>query len=99
MTRTYGRTEPRLFSNRKAGDDLFLTSTGRIDADKTSLDVLDQIKGTLGDDADDFVQRFCFEVAEQGLTDLKERLQQEFQVFGATGDELAGFHGCNKVVD
>ena len=91
LDQEYGRTEPRLFSNRKAGDDLFLTATGRIDVDKTSPDVLDQITAILGDDADDFIERFCFEVTEQGLTDLKERLQREFQSLGLPGTNWLGF--------
>ena len=82
LDQEYGRTEPRLFSNRKAGDDLFLTATGRIDVDKTSSAVLEQIKALLGDDADSFIDRFRFEVNEQGLTDLEERLQREFQSLG-----------------
>ena len=51
LDQEYGRTDLRfldLFSNRKAGDDLFLTATGRIDVDKTSSDVLEQIKALLG---------------------------------------------------
>ena len=91
LDQEYGRTEPRLFSNRKAGDDLFLTATGRIDVDKTSPNVLDQITAILGDDADDFIERFCFEVTEQGLADLKERLQREFQSLGLPGTNWLGF--------
>ena len=91
LDQEYGRTEPRLFSNRKAGDDLFLTATGRVDADKTSPDVLEQIRAILGDDVDDFIERFCFEVTEQGLTDLKERLQREFQSLGLPGTNWLGF--------
>ena len=91
LDQEYGRTEPRLFSNRKAGGDLFLTATGRIDADKTSPDVLDQITAILGDDTDDFIERFCFEIDEQGLTDLKERLQREFQSLGLPETNWLGF--------
>ena len=82
LDKEYGTTEPRLFSNRKAGDDLFLTATGRIDVAKTSTDVFEQIRARLGDYAGDFVERFCFEVNEQGLTDLEVRLQREFQSLG-----------------
>ena len=91
LDQEYGRTEPRLFSNRKAGDDLFLTATGRIDVDKTSSDVLERIKSLLGDVADDFIERFCFEVNEQGLTDLQERLQREFQSLGLPETNWLGF--------
>ena len=91
LDQEYGRTEPRLFSNRKAGDDLFLTVTGRIDVDKTSSEVLEQIKALLGDDADNFIDRFRFEVNEQGLTDLEERLQREFQSLGLPETNWLGF--------
>ena len=91
LDQEYCRTEPRLFSNRKGGDDLFLTATGRIDVEKTSSDVLEQIKALLGDAADDFIERFCFEVNEQGLTDLQERLQREFQSLGLPETNWLGF--------
>ena len=85
------RCNTRLFSNRKAGDDLFLTATGRIDAGKTSPDVLEQIEAQLGDNAHDFIARFHFEVNEQGLADLKERLQREFQSLGLPESNWLGF--------
>ena len=91
LDQEYGRTVPRLFSNRKAGDDLFLTATGRIDVDKTSPDVLEQITTILGDDTDDFIERLCFEIDELGLPDLKERLQREFQSLGLPETNWLGF--------
>ena len=91
LDKEYGRTEPRLFSNRKAGDDLFLTATGRIDVYKTSTDVLEKIKALFGADADDFIERFRFEVNEQGLSDLEERLQREFQSLGLPDANWLGF--------
>ena len=87
----YGRTEAKLFSNRRAGDGLFLTATGRIDAGKTSPDVLEQIDTQLGDKAHDFINRFRFEVNEQGLADLTERLQREFQSLGLPETNWLGF--------
>ena len=91
LDQQYGSTEPRLFSNRRAGDDLFLTATGRIDAGKTSPDVLEQIETQLGDDARYFMDRFHFEVNEQGLADLKERLQREFRSLGLSESNWLGF--------
>lgn len=91
LDKEYGRTEPILFSNRRAGDDLFLTATGRIDVDKTRSDVLEQIKALLGDNADNFMDRFRFEVNEQGLTDLEERLQREFRSLGLPETNWLGF--------
>ena len=87
----YGRTEPRLFSNRRAGDDLFLTATGRINHVKTSPDVLEQIEAQLGDNAHDFIDRFHFEINEQGLADLKERLLRDFQSLGLPATNWLGF--------
>ena len=94
LDQKYGRTEPRLFSNRKAGEDLFLTATGRIDVNKTNADVLNQITAILGDAADDCIERFCFEVNEQGLADLEERLQREFQSLGLPETNWLGFMGA-----
>ena len=87
----YGKTEPRLFSNRKAGDDLFLTASGLIDVTRTGSDVLDQIKEQLGEGADDFIKRFRFQVNEQGFPDLKARLQLQFQARALPESNWLGF--------
>ena len=91
LDQRYGKTKPKLFSNRKVGDDLFLTATGRIDVGKTSPDVLEQIKSQLGEDADDFIERFHFEVNERGIDDLTEHLQREFQSLGLPDENWLGF--------
>ena len=91
LDQAYGKAEPRLFSNRMAGDDLLLTATGHIDLDKTNHDVLEEIKSQLGDDAADFIKRFRFMTNEQGLPDLQEDLQREFQSLRLPETNWPGF--------
>ena len=79
LDEAYGATEPRLVSNRRAGDDLRLTSGGCVDRSRTDPAVLAQIQSQLGDDSDDFLDRFRFDVDEQDLVDLAESTWREFQ--------------------
>ena len=81
---TYETTEPRLVSNRRAGDDLLLTPRGYVDRSQTGPTVLEQIQSQLGDDSEDFLKRFRFEVDEQDLSDLDESLRGEFQALGVS---------------
>ena len=78
----YRTTEPRLVSNRRAGDDFVLTQSGHVDRSRTDPAALEEIQSQLGDDADDFLKRFRFEVDEQDLGDLDESLMREFQALG-----------------
>ena len=78
----YGATEPRLLSNREAGDDLVLNPQGYVDQGRTDPAILEQVSLQLGGLADDFLQRFRFRVGEQGLTDLEENLFEQFQSLG-----------------
>ena len=78
----YPSTEPRLVSNRLAGGDLLLTPDGYVDRDRTDPVVLERLRAQLGDGSDDFLRRFRFEVGEQDLRDLNNRLSREFQALG-----------------
>ena len=78
----YGAVEPRLYSNRQAGADLFLTNDRCVDVGRTDSGVLQKIREQLGDAADDFLRRFRFEVAQQDLLDLDDSLAREFTELG-----------------
>ena len=52
---------------------------------------MEEIKSQLGDGADDFIKRFRFQVNEQGLPDLKERLQRQFQSRALPESNWLGF--------
>ncbi len=78
----YGATEPRLVSNRRAGDDLLLTSRGYVDQENTAKAVLELLESQLGDNAKPFLERFRFQVDEQDLGDLDERLLRDFEELG-----------------
>lgn len=80
----YEITEPRIVSNRRAGDDVLLTSDGYVDCNQTSPSVLEQIHSQLGENSEDFLNRFRFEVDEQDLSDLDQSLWREFQALGVS---------------
>ncbi|MDE0529106.1 MAG: ATP-binding protein [Truepera sp.] len=82
LDRRYGTTEPQLFSNRRAGDDLFLTAEGRVDCGRTDPAILEQIRSQLGEETEGFLKRFRFQVDEQDLVDLEETLLRKFQDLG-----------------
>ena len=79
LDETYGTTEPRLVSNRRAGDDLRLTPTGYVNRSQTAPSVLARIQLQLGDGSDAFLDRFRFDVDEQDLGDLAESTRRGFQ--------------------
>ncbi|MYB42507.1 MAG: ATP-binding protein [Chloroflexi bacterium] len=79
---THQATEPRLVSNRLGGDDLLLTEDGYVDRNRTAPVVLERLRAQLGDGSDDFLRRFRFEVGEQDLRDLNDRLAREFRALG-----------------
>ena len=80
----YERTEPRLVSNRRAGADFLLTPGGYVDCNQISPSVLEEIHSQLGEDSEDFLNRFRFEVDEQDLSDLDQSLWREFQALGVS---------------
>ena len=75
----YDRVEPRLVSNRIADDDLALSDSGTLDLAKLPSDVLEDIRCQLGEETNDFLARFRFQVDQEDLDDLDERLQFDFQ--------------------
>ena len=79
---TYGSTEPRLVSNRRPGDDIVLAQGGHVDVEHTDLQTLDRLRAQLGENSDDFLKRFRFEVDEQDLADLDARLLREAESLG-----------------
>lgn len=79
LDETYGATEPRLVSNRRAGDNLLLTPTGRVDRSRTDPALLAQIQQQLGGGSDAFLNRFRFDVDRPDLGDLAESTRREFQ--------------------
>ena len=82
LDETYGGSEPRLVSNRRAGDDLLLTSSGLVDTDRTDPDVLESIRSQLGEHTDNFLERFRFDLDEQDLPDFEENLLRQFKASG-----------------
>ena len=78
----YRATEPRLASNRSAGEDIVLTASERVDTDHTDTLILKEIQSQLGEDADDFLERFYFDIDREDLEDLNERLLRDFQGLG-----------------
>ena len=78
----YGATEPRLVSNRSAGEEIVLTASGYVDTDHTESSILAEIQSQLGEEADDFLERFLFDIDREDLQDLNERLLLNFQELG-----------------
>ena len=78
----YSAVEPRLVSNRRAGNDFVITPDGHLDKTRTPQEILVKIRSQLRDYTDDFLERFRFEVDEQDLGDLDESLMREFQALG-----------------
>ena len=74
--------EPRLVSNRRPGEGFCLKPDSLIDVDRTAPEHLALIRTQLGEDAEDFIARFRFNVDEQDLPDYDERLLREFQKLG-----------------
>ena len=79
---SYRATEPRLASNRSAGEDIVLTASGHVDTDHTDTSVFGKIQSQLGEDADDFLERFRFDIDREDLQDLNERLLRDFLGLG-----------------
>ena len=79
---SYRATEPRLVSNRRAGEDIVLTASGLVDTDHTDSSVLARIRSQLGEKADDFLKRFRFDIDREDLQDLNERLLLDFLGLG-----------------
>ena len=77
-------TEPKLVSNRKAGDDLHLDGNGRVDVSLTCDGILDKIQSQLDENTSEFLERFRFEVGEQDLVALDERLSREYERIGVS---------------
>ena len=84
LDEAYSSTEPRLVSNRQPGDDLVLTGDGHVDVDRTRPQDLDRLRAQLGEHADDFLRRFRFDVDEQDLAGLDERLLAGAESLGLT---------------
>ena len=80
----YDRVDPRLASNRMAGDDLALSDSGKLDLAKLPSEVLEDIRCQLGEETNDFLARFRFQVDQEDLDDLDERLQLDFQELGVS---------------
>ncbi len=80
----YDRVEPRLASNRIASDDLVLSDGGKVNLAKLPSEVLECIRCQLGEKTDDFLERFRFQVDQEDLDDLDERLQLDFQELGVS---------------
>ena len=77
-------TEPKLVSNRNAGDDLHLDANGRVDVSLTCDGILDKIQSQLDENTSEFLERFRFEVGEQDLVALDERLSREYERIGVS---------------
>ena len=77
-------TEPKLVSNRKAGDDLHLDANGRVDVSLTCDGIPDKIQSQLDENTSEFLERFRFEVGEQDLVALDERLSREYERIGVS---------------
>ena len=82
LEQLYRRVEPRLFSNRRCGDGFYVGHDGLIEVDLTDPGILDEIRTQLGEDTDDFLSRFRFQVDEQDLDGYDERLLREFHQLG-----------------
>ena len=82
LEQSYCRVEPRLFSNRRCGDGFYVGHDGLIEVDLTDPGILDEIRTQLGEDTDDFLSRFRFQVDEQDLDGYDGRLLREFHRLG-----------------
>ncbi len=80
----YGGTEPRLVSNRRRGDGLYLNPDNTIDIEATDESTISEIHLQLRDAATDFLTRFRFEVDQQDLVDLEDRLRYQFEQLGVS---------------
>ena len=84
LKEVYREIEPKLVSNRSAGEDLHLLPGGRVDVESTETDVVQELESQLGERTNDFLERFRFEIDEQDLPDLDERLKRQFAEFGVS---------------
>ena len=80
----FKETVPRLVSNRRAGRGLHLLPYGHVDVGSTAKSILQLIKSQLGDETSDFLERFRFEIDEQDLPALNERLSRQFADLGVS---------------
>ena len=80
----FKETVPRLVSNRRAGRGLHLLPNGRVDVESTAPSIRQIITSQLGEKTSDFLERFRFEIDEQDLPALNERLSRQFTDLGVS---------------
>lgn len=84
LDEAFESTVPKLVSNRRAGADLHLDVNCRVDVARTDERILDEIRSQLGENAAEFLERFRFEVDEEDMGALDERLFRAYDRLDVT---------------